>query len=166
MPLFGKKKDANLASENSPKERHDDRKYRSKDAKAENSVSEKVSSPKNGSNEAPPIPAARNSNLQAGGQPNIPSPATRAKMKKQRSAPPKPSAVPPPDPNAHQTPPRFVFYCQLAHGSATAKVEGFTNVKQLYEKIAAAFHIGHDEVHQYNMQFHNGSMCKSPLSVI
>ena len=36
-------------------------------------------------------------------------------------------------------PPKFVFYCQLAHGSPTGKVEGFTNVKELYQKLAEVF---------------------------
>lgn len=42
--------------------------------------------------------------------------------------------------------PRFVFYCQLAHGSATGKVEGFTNVRELYEKIAQTHSITSDQV--------------------
>ena len=36
-------------------------------------------------------------------------------------------------------PPKFVFHCQLAHGSPTGKVEGFTNVKELYQKLAEVF---------------------------
>ena len=47
----------------------------------------------------------------------------------------------PPDP-----PPRFVFYCQLAHGSATGKVEGFSNVKELYQKIAETHSISVEQV--------------------
>lgn len=47
----------------------------------------------------------------------------------------------PPDPS-----PRFVFYCQLAHGSATGKVEGFTNVKELYEKIAETHSISVEQI--------------------
>lgn len=31
------------------------------------------------------------------------------------------------------------FYCQLAHGSPTAFVSGFSNVKELYDKIGEAF---------------------------
>ncbi|CAN0433559.1 unnamed protein product [Lampetra planeri] len=37
--------------------------------------------------------------------------------------------------------PRLVFHAQLAHGSATGRVEGFANVRELYEKIAHAFGI-------------------------
>ena len=43
-------------------------------------------------------------------------------------------------------PPKFVFYCQLAHGSPTGKVEGFTNVKELYQKIAEVFKLHTNEV--------------------
>ncbi|XP_033637213.1 PDZ domain-containing protein GIPC3-like [Asterias rubens] len=34
---------------------------------------------------------------------------------------------------------RLVFYAQLAHGSPTARIEGFGNVRELYEEIAKAF---------------------------
>ncbi|KAK3726574.1 hypothetical protein QZH41_011031 [Actinostola sp. cb2023] len=153
MPFFKKSGGASLASENSPKlskERHDDRKSRGKGAKADstqNSGNDKVLPSRNASNESAQNHNAARNNVPAESKANdVPSPASRQRMKKQRSAP-KPTAVPPPDPGvAPQTPPRFVFYCQLAHGSATAKVEGFTNVKQLYEKIATAFHIKDDEI--------------------
>ncbi|KAK9732295.1 PDZ domain [Popillia japonica] len=32
--------------------------------------------------------------------------------------------------------PQLVFHCQLAHGSPTGFISGFSNVKQLYEKVA------------------------------
>lgn len=51
-----------------------------------------------------------------------------------------PPAPPPPPP------PKFVFYCQLAHGSPTGKVEGFTNVKELYQKLAEVFKVQASEV--------------------
>nr|XP_038953964.1 PDZ domain-containing protein GIPC1 isoform X2 [Rattus norvegicus] len=37
--------------------------------------------------------------------------------------------------------PRLVFHTQLAHGSPTGRIEGFTNVKELYGKIAEAFRL-------------------------
>ncbi|XP_072255784.1 PDZ domain-containing protein GIPC1 [Pyxicephalus adspersus] len=37
--------------------------------------------------------------------------------------------------------PRLVFHAQLAHGSPTGRIEGFSNVKELYAKIAEAFNI-------------------------
>lgn len=58
--------------------------------------------------------------------------------------PPKTSQ--PPSLPSSQPAPRFVFYCQLAHGSPTGKVEGFTNVKELYQKIAGVFKIQPSEV--------------------
>ena len=42
--------------------------------------------------------------------------------------------------------PRLVFRTQLAHGSPTGKIEGFTNVRELYAKIAEAFGIAPTEV--------------------
>lgn len=42
--------------------------------------------------------------------------------------------------------PRLVFHTQLAHGSPTGRIEGFTNVKELYNKIAEAFNISSTEV--------------------
>lgn len=45
--------------------------------------------------------------------------------------------------------PKLVFHTQLAHGSSTGRVEGFTNVKELYAKIAEAFKIAPPEVSAY-----------------
>ena len=42
--------------------------------------------------------------------------------------------------------PRLVFHTQLAHGSPTGRIEGFTNVKELYGKIAEAFRLPAAEV--------------------
>ncbi|XP_036452419.1 PDZ domain-containing protein GIPC2 [Colossoma macropomum] len=42
--------------------------------------------------------------------------------------------------------PRLVFHTQLAHGSATGRIEGFSNVKELYGKIAEAFTIQPTEI--------------------
>ncbi|XP_015741910.1 PDZ domain-containing protein GIPC3 isoform X1 [Coturnix japonica] len=42
--------------------------------------------------------------------------------------------------------PRLVFRTQLAHGSHTGRIEGFTNVKELYGKIAEVFGISPTEV--------------------
>mgnify|MGYP001544616875 CR=1 FL=1 len=35
--------------------------------------------------------------------------------------------------------PKLVFHCQLAHGSPTGFISGFTNVKELYQKIAETY---------------------------
>ena len=36
---------------------------------------------------------------------------------------------------------KLVFHCQLAHGSPTGLVSGFSNIKELYQKIADCFEI-------------------------
>jgi hypothetical protein len=42
--------------------------------------------------------------------------------------------------------PKLVFHCQLAHGSPTGLISGFTNVKELYNKIAECYEINADQV--------------------
>ncbi len=37
--------------------------------------------------------------------------------------------------------PKLVFHCQLAHGSPTGLISGFSNVRELYQKIADCFEI-------------------------
>ena len=51
--------------------------------------------------------------------------------------------APPPAPPTSMIPSRqeLVFHTQLAHGSATKEVKDFSNVKELYAKIAVAFDI-------------------------
>lgn len=51
--------------------------------------------------------------------------------------------LPPPPANLR---PKLVFHTQLAHGSPTGRIEGFTNVKELYSKIAEAFNLIPDEI--------------------
>lgn len=51
--------------------------------------------------------------------------------------------LPPPPANLR---PKLVFHTQLAHGSPTGRIEGFTNVKELYSKIAEAFNLNPPEV--------------------
>jgi len=43
--------------------------------------------------------------------------------------------------NKYQDQPKLVFHCQLAHGSPTGLISGFSNVKELYQKIADCFEI-------------------------
>lgn len=47
---------------------------------------------------------------------------------------------------AKVTQPKLVFHCQQAHGSPTGLISGFTNVKELYEKIAECYDIQPAEV--------------------
>ncbi|KAM4805866.1 PDZ domain-containing protein GIPC2 [Urocitellus parryii] len=41
---------------------------------------------------------------------------------------------------------RLVFHTQLAHGSATGRVEDFSSIRELYEKIAGVFEISPSEI--------------------
>lgn len=45
-----------------------------------------------------------------------------------------------------QTKPKLIFHCQQAHGSPTASISGFSNVKELYGAIAEAFQMEPTEV--------------------
>ena len=45
-----------------------------------------------------------------------------------------------------QVMPKLIFHCQLAHGSRTAVISGFSNMKQLYEKIAENLEINYNDV--------------------
>nr|CAB3249079.1 PDZ domain-containing protein GIPC1 [Phallusia mammillata] len=42
--------------------------------------------------------------------------------------------------------PQLVFHAQLAHGSPTARIEGFSNIRELYSRIAKAFNIPVSEI--------------------
>lgn len=50
------------------------------------------------------------------------------------------------EPKAQPLGPKLVFYCQLAHGSPTGIISGFTSVKELYQKIADCYKIPVSEV--------------------
>ncbi len=47
-------------------------------------------------------------------------------------------------------PPKLVFSCQLAHGSPTGLISGFSNVRELYQKIADCFEIPVTTVNRFN----------------
>ncbi|XP_047386904.1 PDZ domain-containing protein GIPC3 isoform X2 [Sciurus carolinensis] len=72
--------------------------------------------------------------------------------------------VPPPSPAEHpaapRVRPRLVFRTQLAHGSPTGKIEGFTNVRELYAKIAEAFGIAPTEILFCTLNSHKVDMQK------
>ncbi|KAM6167752.1 PDZ domain-containing protein GIPC2 [Erethizon dorsatum] len=55
-------------------------------------------------------------------------------------------AEPPPAPPAPAPAPPLVFHAQLAHGSATGRVQGFASVAELYAQIAAAFDLQPSEI--------------------
>ena len=50
--------------------------------------------------------------------------------------------------------PKLVFHCQQAHGSPTGLISGFTNVKELYEKIAECYDIQANEVSRLRIGFY------------
>ncbi|XP_063309394.1 PDZ domain-containing protein GIPC3 [Pelobates fuscus] len=56
--------------------------------------------------------------------------------------------------------PRLVFHTQLAHGSSTQRIEGFTNVKELYAKIAEVFNISPTEILFCTLNTHKVDMQK------
>lgn len=66
----------------------------------------------------------------------------------QSTLPPPPESTKPHPLPTHPIPPRreLVFHCQLAHGSPTRDVKDFSNVKELYTKIAKAFEIEPSDV--------------------
>ncbi|KAG8441277.1 hypothetical protein GDO86_006854 [Hymenochirus boettgeri] len=70
---------------------------------------------------------------------------------------PVPPGLPPPAPALR---PRLVFHAQLAHGSPTGRIEGFSNVKELYGKIAEAFHITAGDVMFCTLNTHRLDMEK------
>ncbi|XP_020824863.1 LOW QUALITY PROTEIN: PDZ domain-containing protein GIPC3 [Phascolarctos cinereus] len=82
----------------------------------------------------------------------------------QPSAPPAPPPSPAeqaaPGPSAPRIRPRLVFHTQLAHGSPTGKIEGFTNVRELYAKIAEAFGISPTEILFCTLNSHKVDMQK------
>lgn len=49
-------------------------------------------------------------------------------------------------PPAQPPRPKLVFHCQQAHGSPTGIISGFTNVKELYQKIADCYDIQVSEI--------------------
>lgn len=54
--------------------------------------------------------------------------------------------VPSPIKTAAPPPPSLVFHCQLANGSPTGLITGFSSVKELYQKIAECYDFSVDEV--------------------
>uniref|UniRef100_G3P831 GIPC PDZ domain containing family, member 1 n=1 Tax=Gasterosteus aculeatus aculeatus TaxID=481459 RepID=G3P831_GASAC len=56
--------------------------------------------------------------------------------------------------------PRLIFHTQLAHGSPTGRIEGFSNVRELYAKIGEAFGIPPAEVMFCTLNTHKVDMDK------
>ncbi|KAM8873719.1 PDZ domain-containing protein GIPC3 isoform 2-T2 [Spinachia spinachia] len=75
------------------------------------------------------------------------------------TAPPLPPSPPPPGPPEYPRP-RLIFHTQLAHGSPTGRIHGFTNVKELYGKIAEVFNISPSEILFCTLNSHKVDMQK------
>jgi len=69
----------------------------------------------------------------------------KGKDKHSGSNGPSPSTAPLPD-NLQVSRPKLVFHCQQAHGSPTGVISEFTNVKELYQKIAECYDISSHQV--------------------
>ncbi|XP_031662366.1 PDZ domain-containing protein GIPC1 [Oncorhynchus kisutch] len=67
------------------------------------------------------------------------------------------AGLPPPPANLR---PKLVFHTQLAHGSPTGRIEGFTNVKELYGKIADTFNLSPPEILFCTLNTHKMDMEK------
>ncbi|XP_034386723.1 PDZ domain-containing protein GIPC3 [Cyclopterus lumpus] len=77
------------------------------------------------------------------------------------TAPPLPPPPSPPPPGPPEYPrPRLIFHTQLAHGSPTGRIHGFTNVKELYTKIAEVFNISPSEILFCTLNSHKVDMQK------
>jgi hypothetical protein len=68
----------------------------------------------------------------------------------------------PPEPNhpAKPRPPKLVFHCQQAHGSPTGVISGFTNVKELYGKIAECYDLTQAEILFCTLNTHKPDMSR------
>ena len=76
-------------------------------------------------------------------------------------APPPKAAPTEPNDHAAVKQPKLVFHCQQAHGSPTGLISGFTNVKELYEKIAECYDMPCSEVSR-----HYSHQCSTPDRMI
>lgn len=63
---------------------------------------------------------------------------------------------PPPQPPR----PKLVFHCQQAHGSPTGIISGFTNVKELYQKIADCYDMPVSEILFCTLNTHKADMSR------
>ncbi|XP_046617857.1 PDZ domain-containing protein GIPC1 [Neodiprion virginianus] len=56
--------------------------------------------------------------------------------------------------------PQLVFHCQLAHGSPTGLISGFSNVRELYQKIAECYELPASEILFCTLNTHKVDMLK------
>ena len=71
-----------------------------------------------------------------------------------------PSEGPPQQQNQQQQQrPRLTFHCQQAQGSPVGIISGFTNVKELYQKIAACYDFDSSQVSSIRPRFFLITFC-------
>ncbi|XP_062411325.1 PDZ domain-containing protein GIPC3 [Sardina pilchardus] len=107
----------------------------------------------------PPLPPELAPPAHSPPPPPLPPPPPSEPPRAVPSAPPLPPGSPPPGPPSCARP-RLVFHTQLAHGSPTGRIYGFTNVKELYAKIAQAFSISPAEILFCTLNSHKVDMQK------
>lgn len=56
--------------------------------------------------------------------------------------------------------PKLVFHCQLAHGSPTGLISGFSNVRELYQKIAECYEFPAEDILFCTLNTHKVDMTK------
>ncbi|KAL3869604.1 hypothetical protein ACJMK2_042271 [Sinanodonta woodiana] len=59
--------------------------------------------------------------------------------------------------------PKLVFHCQLAQGSPTGIISGFSNVKELYQKIAECYDMDASDLHIFVHKITN--VCESHTNI-
>lgn len=66
------------------------------------------------------------------------------------------------NPPSHTAPPRprLIFHCQLAQGSPTGVISGFSNIREMYQKIAACYDINESEIIFCTLNSHKTDMTK------
>ncbi|XP_064625095.1 PDZ domain-containing protein GIPC1-like [Lineus longissimus] len=85
--------------------------------------------------------------------------ANQAKSAPNGAAATDPSQAPEGQKSVYRTP-KYQFHCQLAQGSPTGVISGFTNVKQLYEQIAQTFDFDASQIMFCTLNTHKVDMNK------
>lgn len=62
--------------------------------------------------------------------------------------------------------PSLVFHCQLAHGSPTGLISDFSNVRELYQKIAECYDLPAEEVRREHVSLRSLRRRKEKDSII
>lgn len=135
MPLFGKSKKTDKKGLSHP---NGSSSYNSEGSNQNDPTSFEPlpSTPQQGSTANPTHQRHSQPSMQPphSGTPNVAPPPNKAGVYG-NAMPPKPADAKPTSSQA------LVFHTQLAHGSPTGKISGFTSVKELYKKIAEEFNL-------------------------